>query len=558
MLDESLKEQLKTVFAKLTRSVALVYEPSFHADQNELTTLLGDVVSTSEKLSTRLEAVADGRTAPFPTFHIEVTDGAAARRTGVTFKGIPGGHEFSSLILAILNASGEGKLPDPVLQKRIRRLRGPVRVRTFISLTCENCPDVVQALNQMALLHKNFHHEMIDGGYAQDEVEALKIQGVPSVVIGEKLISSGRISFLDLLKKLEDEFGVNTKATGDESDEASTSAADLNLGHFDVVVVGGGPAGASAAIYSVRKGLKTALLSDRFGGQVQDTRGIENLISVPYTEGPKLAADLNKHLTSYPVQILEHRKVKTIKTATVADTAGIGAAGAGAAGAGAASARAVKTLELESGEHMTADAVIVTTGAKWRELNVPGEKEYLGRGVAFCPHCDGPFYKGKKIAVVGGGNSGVEAAIDLAGIVREVILIEYNAELKADQILVDKLRTLSNVQVLTNARTDLIKGDGSKVIGLEYLDRATETKKTLDLEGIFVQIGLIPNSQFLKGVVELTKYGEVVVDYKGHTSIPGIYAAGDVTTTPYKQIVIAMGEGAKAALAAFEDRMLAH
>jgi alkyl hydroperoxide reductase subunit F len=382
---------------------------------------------------------------------------------------------------------------------------------------------VVQALNQMALLHPSFKHEMIDGGYAQEQIEALGIQGVPSVVVADKLIHSGRITLLDLITKLESTFGVA---------ESADKAFERNLGHHDVVVIGGGPAGASAAIYSVRKGLKTVLLAEKFGGQVQETRGIENLISVPYTEGPQLAASLAKHVAAYPVQVLEHRKVKTI------------------------SKDKPKKIELESGEFLTADAVIVATGAKWRELNIPGEKEYLGRGVAFCPHCDGPFYKGKKIAVIGGGNSGVEAAIDLAGIVKEVVLFEFNENLKADKILVDKLRSLKNVTVVTNARTQKVLGDGQKVNGLEYFDRKTEVVKTENLEGIFVQIGLLPNSQFLKDVVELSKFGEVIVDQKGHTSVPGIYAAGDVTTTPYKQIIISMGEGAKAALAAFEDRML--
>jgi alkyl hydroperoxide reductase subunit F len=303
--------------------------------------------------------------------------------------------------------------------------------------------------------------------------------------------------------------------------------------HHDVLVIGGGPAGASAAIYSVRKGLSTALITEKIGGQVQETKGIENLISVTYTEGPQLAAQLNQHVASYPIKVLENRRVKHIKT------------------------QGVKAIELESGEHLTADSIIVTTGAKWRELNIEGEKEYIGRGVAFCPHCDGPYYKGKKVAVVGGGNSGVEAAIDLAGIVREVVLFEYNDKLKADQILVDKLKSLPNVSIVTNATTQKILGDGQKVTQLEYVDRSLSRTEKMDLDGIFVQIGLVPNSQFLKDTVNLTKFGEIVVDEKGRTSQPGIYAAGDVTTTPYKQIVIAMGEGAKAALASFEDRMYA-
>lgn len=520
MLDAELKEQLKSVFAALENKIALVYAPSFHSDQQELVELLQGVASTSTHIEARLSAPEDGKQSPTPQFYLE-KNGTA---TGVKFTGIPGGHEFSSLVLAILNADGKGKMPDAMLIRRIKKLKGPISIQTYISLTCENCPDVVQALNQMALLHGHFKHEMIDGAYAQDEIEKLGIQGVPSLVVNSKMVHSGKISLLDLIAKLETLFGV--------SESEAAAVADMNLGHFDVVVVGGGPAGASAAIYSVRKGLKTALLAEKFGGQVQETKGIENLISVPYTEGPQLSANLNQHVAAYPIHVLEHRKVKTIQR------------------------DGVKKIDLESGEYLTAEAIIVATGAKWRELGVPGEKEYLGRGVAFCPHCDGPFYKGKKIAVIGGGNSGVEAAIDLAGIVKEVVVFEFNPQLKADQILVNKLKSMPNVSIVTNAKTQQILGDGQKVNGIEYVDRATNQVKQMPLEGLFIQIGLLPNSGFLKGVVELSKFGEVIVDNKGHTSAPGIYAAGDVTTTPYKQIIIAMGEGAKAALAAFEDRML--
>lgn len=519
MLDTQIIEQLKTVFAPLENQVDLVYQPSFHQDQQELADLLNSVASCSSKIGVKLLASTDGRTAPYPQFHIEYK----GKHTGIIFKGIPGGHEFSSLVLAILNADGKGKLPDKNMINRIKRLKGPIEITTFMSLTCENCPDVVQALNQMALLHDDFKHTVIDGGYAQDEIKTLNIQGVPSVVVNNKLIHSGRITLVDLISKLESTFGVLEGEYKNQSE---------NLGHFDVVVIGGGPAGASAAIYSVRKGLKTAIIADKIGGQVQETKGIENLISVVYTEGPQLSAQLHQHLSHYPVNILENRRVKTITKDKI------------------------KKIQLEDGDFLTTDAAIVTTGAKWRELNVPGEKEYLGRGVAFCPHCDGPFYKGKKVAVIGGGNSGVEAAIDLAGIVREVVLVEFAPELKADKILVDKLKSLPNISIVKNAKTEKIVGDNQKVNALEYLNRQTEKIERIDLDGVFIQIGLVPNSQFLKDVVELSKFGEVIVDAKGHTSVPGIYAAGDVTTTPFKQIIIAMGEGAKVALAAFEDRML--
>jgi alkyl hydroperoxide reductase subunit F len=523
MLDQDLTNQLKTLFSPIENKIDLVYSPSFHADQKELEAMLESVASCSDKITARLGAPEDGKQAGFPQFQIYKN----GEKTGVTFKGIPNGHEFSSLILAILNTDGKGKWPDQIILNRIKKLKGPIHIQTYISLTCENCPDVVQALNQMALTHKYFTHEMIDGAYAQEEIEKLGIQGVPSIVVNNKLTNSGRITLIDLIALMEKTFGIS---------ESENEVVDLNLGHFDVVVIGGGPAGASSAIYSVRKGLKTAILAEKFGGQVQETKGIENLISVPYTEGPQLTAQLQQHVNSYPIQIFEHRRVKTIDRETDPK---------------------IKKILLESGEYITAQSVIVATGAKWRELKVPGEKEYLGRGVAFCPHCDGPFYKGKKVAVIGGGNSGVEAAIDLSGIVGEIVLIEFNPELKADKILVDKLKSLKNVSIITNAQPSEFKGDGQKMNTLLYKDRASNETIELKLDGVFIQIGLLPQSQFLKGVVELTKFGEVVVDHKGHTSAPGIYAAGDVTTTPFKQIIIAMGEGAKAALTAFEDRMLA-
>lgn len=515
MLDSDMKQQLQQVFAALEHPIDLVYDECAHGNQAELLDMLNDIGETSAKITVK----SSTKNSPAPGFSIT----ANGKPTGISIRGIPGGHEFTSLIVAILNADGKGKMPDAGMTARIKSLKGPIRIQTFISLTCENCPDVVQALNQMALLHPDFKHEMIDGGYAQDEVDAIGIQGVPSVVVDAKMIHSGRIHFLDLLSKMEEFFG--TVADGDSA--ASGKAADL--GHFEVVVIGGGPAGASAAIYSARKGLKTVLLAERMGGQVKDTKGIENLISVVYTEGPQLADQLYKHVASYPITVLEHRRVKHL-------------------------GRDKKVL-LDGGETLSGDAIIVTTGAKWRELGVPGEKEYLGRGVAYCPHCDGPFYKGKKIAVIGGGNSGVEAAIDLAGIAGEVVLFEYNDALKADQVLVDKLNSLANTSVVTNARSKELLGDGQKITSLVYVERKTEQEKTLAIDGVFVQIGLLPNSGFVRETVELSKFGEIVIDEKCRTNVPGIYAAGDVTTTPYKQIVIAIGEGAKASLAAFEDRL---
>lgn len=518
MLDAQLKEQLSSVFTSLENTIELIYENSAHEDQKDLLEMLNDVASTSPKIVVRANS---GGSSSMPQFHIAKN----GQPTGIIFKGIPGGHEFTSLILAILNSDGKGKPLDSLIAARAKRLKKNITIQSYISLTCENCPDVVQALNQIALAHGSLRHEIIDGGYVQEDVKVLGIQGVPSLVANSKMFHSGRIQLLDLISKLEATFGV------DESTEEAVPV-NLNLGHFDVVVIGGGPAGASAAIYSVRKGQSTALITEKIGGQVQETKGIENLISVTYTEGPQLAAQLNQHVASYPIKTLENRRVKKIRTEG-----------------------GNKTLELESGEHLTAGAIIVATGAKWRELGVEGEKEYLGRGVAYCPHCDGPFYKGKKVAVIGGGNSGVEAAIDLAGIVGEVVVFEYNDQLKADKVLVDKLKSLPNASIITNAKTEKVLGNGEKITQIEYTDRTLNRREKMDLDGVFVQIGLVPNSQFLKDTVNLSKFGEVIVDEKGRTSVPGIYAAGDVTTIPYKQIVIAMGDGAKVALAAFEDRM---
>lgn len=515
MLDPNILEQLKSVYSALENEVTLVIHRSQHENQGSLADMVKEIASTSPKISVKESA----EETPVPELDLEYKGQA----TGIKFRGVPGGHEFTSLILAILNADGKGRLPDSSIMNRIKRLKGPIALRTYISLECENCPEVVQALNLMALQRPDFSHTMIDGGLVQEEVKGLGIQGVPSVMNGNKLLSSGKIGLTDLIGKLEQEFGIEENALAPEN---------LDLGHFDVVVVGAGPAGASAAIYSARKGLKTAIIADRVGGQVQDTKGIENLIGIKYTEGPQLAAQLYQHLSAYDIRFLEHRKVKSITRDSQ------------------------KKIELESGERLTTNSLIVATGAKWRELGIPGEKEYLGRGVAFCPHCDGPYFKGRDIAVIGGGNSGVEAAIDLAGIVKSVTLFEFMPELKADKVLVNKLESLPNVRIILNARTNRVIGDNGKVTALEYEDRTTGELKTLDLEGIFVQIGLIPNSGFMKDVVATNRFGEIIVDEKCRTNVPGIYAAGDVTTVPYKQIVVAMGEGAKAGLTSFEDIML--
>jgi alkyl hydroperoxide reductase subunit F len=532
MLDQEVIEQLRSVFGKLTGEVILRYAESDHPAQAELEEMLREVASASDRI--RVERLPDaagpapgfevvaGESGPAPAGAPAGGEGDRGRRGRIAFRGVPGGHEFSSLVLAILNRDGKGRLPDAGIVERIRALRGPVRLKTYVSLSCENCPEVAQALNLMASLHPDFHHETVDGAVAQDEVAALGLQGVPSVVGEGALLHSGKSQLVDLLAMLEGHFG---------REPAGTAARDL--GAFDVAVIGGGPAGTSAAIYSARKGLKTALIAERVGGQLRDTKGIENMISMAYTEGPRLAAQLAEHLGRYPVQVFEHRRV-----------AGIGAMEGGARG-----------IRLEGGETLAAKAVIVATGAKWRQLGVPGEKEHIGQGVAFCAHCDGPFYQGKRVAVVGGGNSGVEAALDLANLASHVTLLEYGPKLKADSVLLDKLMALPNAAVLTRAKSTRILGDGKRVFGLEYQDQESQALRTLDVDGVFVQIGLSPNSQCVKDQLDLTPRGEIVVDAMGRTSAPGIYAAGDVTTIPFKQIVVAMGDGAKVALTAFEDRM---
>lgn len=515
MLDSQIVDQLKSVFQPLEGNIELVHNECSHKEQETLLDMLAEVASTSDKISVR----SSGTETEVPFVEI-VRNGEPV---GIQFCGIPGGHEFSSLVLAILNADRKGKLPDEGTIKRIQNLKGPIRLKTFVSLSCENCPEVVQALNIMAVFKTDLVHEMADGFYYREETEELGIQGVPSVIDGKNLVSSGRSDIPRLLEKLEKHFGL----------ESDLPKEPVDLGGVDVAVIGGGPAGASAAIYSARKGLKTAIIAERLGGQVKDTKGIENLISVPYTEGPELSDRLFKHVEEYDIQVLENRRLEQV------------------------SVDGENRLELNSGEYLTAKSVIVATGAKWRELNIPGEKEYIGRGVAFCPHCDGPFYKGKDVAVIGGGNSGIEAAIDLAGIVKSVTVFEFLPELKADQLLIDKLESLDNVTIIKNAQTTEIIGNGDKVTGLEYKDRETNEIKEKQLDGVFVQIGLLPNSSFIKDIVETNRFGEIIVDDKCRTSVKGVYAAGDVTTVPYKQIIVSMGEGAKAALTAFEEQVLA-
>ncbi len=520
-LDDSIKDQLKTVFSRLTHNVhlTLTQKGSDPTSTQELVAFLGEIASTSEKIIFDPNLTSD-LGSPL-TFSVHCPEKSAT--PSILFRGIPGGHELSSLVIAILNVDHQGKLPDDGIQQRIKNLKGPIQLQTYVSLSCENCPEVVQALNQIAVIHPDFIHETIDGGIAQSEIDNLGIQGVPSVIHQGKLLHSGKINFISLLQKLEEHFGVTPL-----QEQADTTK---HLGTYDMVIVGGGPAGASAAIYTARKGLKVALVAERMGGQLKDTLGIENMISLPYTEGSKLTAQLQEHLSMYPIKIFEHRKVDRIVDGDI------------------------KTIQINGGETLQAEQVILATGAQWRRLNIPGETEHIGQGVAFCAHCDGPFYKNKKVVIVGGGNSGVEAALDLSAIAEQVTLLEYGPSLRADPILVKKLQEKNNTQIITHAKSTEVLGSGGKVTGLRYQDLRTEVDTELHIDGVFVQIGLSPNTQFVKDFVTLTSNGEIQVDPKGRTSVRGVYAAGDVAPTPFKQIIVAMGDGAKVALTAFEDRM---
>ncbi|UIP32894.1 alkyl hydroperoxide reductase subunit F [Stutzerimonas kunmingensis] len=511
MLDTNLKTQLKAYLEKVTQPFEIVASLDDGEKSREMLSLLQDIVELSDKITLK----TDGNDARKPSFSLNRIGGNISLR----FAGIPMGHEFTSLVLALLQVGGHPSKTAPEVIEQIRALDGDYSFETYFSLSCQNCPDVVQALNLMAVLNPNIKHVAIDGALFQDEVEARQIMSVPSIYLNGELFTQGRMSEEEILAKLD---------TGSSARDAEKlKAKDA----FDVLVVGGGPAGAAAAIYAARKGIRTGVAAERFGGQVLDTMAIENFISVKETEGPKLARALEEHVREYEVDIMNLQRASQLIPA-------------GDDG--------LHRVQFENGGELKAKTLILATGARWREMNVPGEQEYRGRGVAYCPHCDGPLFKGKRVAVIGGGNSGVEAAIDLAGIVAHVTLLEFGEELRADAVLQRKLNSLPNVRVLKMAQTTEVKGDGQKVTGLVYKDRSSEEMHSVELEGIFVQIGLLPNSEWLKGTLELSRFGEIIVDAKGQTSIPGVFAAGDVTTVPYKQIVIAVGEGAKASLSAFD------
>ncbi|ASR43711.1 alkyl hydroperoxide reductase subunit F [Xanthomonas citri pv. mangiferaeindicae] len=516
MLEADLKAQLKGYLARAVRPIHIVASLDDGPKSAELRSLLDDLAEASDRITIDL----DGDDARRPSFALT----SPGHDISLRFAGLPMGHEFTSLVLALLQVGGHPSKAAQETLEQVAALEGDYLFETYYSLSCQNCPDVVQALNLAAVLNPRIRHVAIDGALFQDEVEAREIMSVPTVFLNGEKFDQGRMTLEQIVAKLD---------TGAAKREAAKIA---DKAPFEVLVVGGGPAGAAAAIYAARKGIRTGIAAERFGGQVLDTMAIENFISVKETEGPKLATALEQHVREYEVDIMNLQR-------------GTRLVPAGDDG--------LIEVQLENGASLRSRTVVLATGARWRQMNVPGEDQYRNKGVAYCPHCDGPLFKGKRVAVIGGGNSGVEAAIDLAGIVAHVTLIEFDAQLRADEVLQRKLRSLANVRIVTSAQTTEVLGDGSRVNGLVYRDRVGGSDHRVELEGVFVQIGLLPNTEWLKGVVELSPRGEIVVDARGQTSVPGVFAAGDATTVPYKQIVIAMGEGSKAALSAF-DHLIRH
>jgi alkyl hydroperoxide reductase subunit F len=509
MLEPNMLAQLKGYLERLTRPVEILASVDHGESSREMLELLADVAAASPLVT--VDVVHDDGELK-PSFVIR-EPGANAR---VRFAGIPMGHEFTSLVLALLQVGGYPPKVEAALLEQIRALEGEFQFETFISLSCQLCPEVVQALNLMSVINPKIRHTMIDGSLFQAEVEKRQVMAVPTVFLNGQPFGQGRLELEEIVAKL-------------DAGAAERQTARLNAKEpFDVLVIGGGPAGAAAAIYAARKGIRTGIAAERFGGQLLDTVGVENFISIKSTDGPKLATGLEQHVQSYEVDIMNLQRAESLKAGEFIE------------------------VGFSGGASLKARSVVLATGARWREINVPGEREYRNRGVAYCPHCDGPLFKNKHVAVIGGGNSGVEAAIDLAGIVSHVTLIEYDAQLRADAVLTRKLHSLPNATVITSAQTTEVQGDGQRVTGLVYKDRTTGTLRTVELAGVFVQIGLVPNTDWLKGTVKLSPRGEIEVDARGLTSVPGVFAAGDCTTVPYKQIVIAVGEGAKASLSAFD------
>lgn len=503
ILDGEIRGQLEQYLQLMENEVLIKVSLGNDDISKDMADLMKELSSMSQKI--KIEETALDRT---PSFAL----GRPGEDTGIVFAGIPLGHEFTSFVLALLQVSGRAPKIDSQLAERIKSIKGEYHFETYVSLTCHNCPEVVQSLNIMSVLNPNISHTMIEGGAYQAEVEKKNVMAVPSVYLNGEFFESGRMELEQILERL--------NITPD-------TASFTEKEPFEVLVIGGGPSGASAAIYAARKGIRTGIVAERFGGQVRDTVGIENFISIKYTEGPKLADSLEEHVQSYDVDIMKLRRAVKLEKKELIE------------------------VELDNGAVLKSKTVILSTGARWRNVGVPGELEYKNKGVAYCPHCDGPLYKGKRVAVIGGGNSGIEAAIDLAGVAAHVTVLEFLPELKADAILQERLNSLPNVTVQKNVQTKEITGT-DKVNGITYIERDTQAEKHIELEGVFVQIGLVANTEWLEGVVERSRIGEIVVDHHNATNIPGVFAAGDCTNSPYKQIIISMGSGANAALSAFD------
>ncbi|RWR12611.1 alkyl hydroperoxide reductase subunit F [Siminovitchia fortis] len=503
ILDADIKEQLRQYLQLMEGDVLLKVSAGADDVSKDMLALMDELTEMSSKI--KVEKTTLDRT---PSFSVN----RMGEDTGITFAGIPLGHEFTSFVLALLQVSGRAPKVEQDVIDQVKSLQGDYHFETYVSLSCNNCPDVVQALNVMSVLNPDISHTMIDGAAFKEEVESKGVMAVPTVFLNGEEFGSGRMSLEEILAKL-----------GSSVDPAELSAKEP----FDVLVVGGGPAGASAAVYAARKGIRTGVVAERFGGQIMDTVGIENFISVKRTEGPKLAASLEEHVKQYDVDIMSSQRATGLQKKDLIE------------------------IELENGAVLKSKTVILSTGARWRNVGVPGEAEFKNKGVAYCPHCDGPLFEGKDVAVIGGGNSGIEAAIDLAGIVKHVTVLEFAPELKADSVLQDRLYSLPNVTVIKNAQTKEITGT-DKVNGITYVDRETGEEHHIELQGVFVQIGLVPNTDWLDDTIERTRMGEIVVDKKGATTLPGVFAAGDCTDSAYKQIIISMGSGATAALGAFD------
>lgn len=521
MIDQGLLDAVKSYSENMTRPITFILGSGEHNKRAELIDFLTKIAGTTDKINFDSAATDDSLPSPI-SFAVRSHIDGTLTDTGIVFSGIPGGHEFTSLILAILQAGGHTLKLDEGVQKLIKRFNKPLQFQTYVSLSCHSCPEVVQALNQFALLNDDISNEMIDGALFQEQVDANNIQGVPAVFLNSKPFANGKIDTAKLIEKLQEQYP-------DLLGEASDDDAE-QLEQQDVTIIGAGPAGVAAAIYTARKGLKVTMVADRIGGQVKDTQDIENLISVTLTTGSELSNNFEKHLREYNITFKEHVSVKEIGETEDENY----------------------SIHLNTGETFNTRSIILATGAQWRKLGVPGEEENIGKGVAYCAHCDGPFFKGKEVAVVGGGNSGIEAALDLAGIVKHVTVFEFAEDLKADQVLINKAKEKANIDIITSAATKEIKATDNKVSSLVYEDRNTSETKELELAGVFVQIGLVPNTGFIKGFVDLNRFGEIEIDERCRTDRRGIFACGDVTTVPFKQINIAMGEGSKAALSAFE------